>query len=78
MEKILPREKDQQYTFCINGERNCPPEDCGGIGGFYNLLEVLKDKKHPQHRSMKEWMSGKYDPEQFDADKVNEELSDLA
>ena len=31
------------YPRYIGGERNGPPEDCGGIPGFYALLDALAD-----------------------------------
>lgn len=41
VEKFLPRENTLQYPRCIDGKLNCPPEDCGGIWGFYKLLEII-------------------------------------
>ena len=32
------------YPRYIGGERNGPPEDCGGIPGFYELLEAIADR----------------------------------
>ena len=29
------------YPHYVGGERNGPPEDCGGIPGFYGLLGPL-------------------------------------
>ena len=29
---------------------------------------------HPDHRDMKEWIGGKFDPEKFSVDAVNKEL----
>ena len=43
------------------GERNGPPEDCGGIPGFYELLEAITDPTHPSHAHLNEW-AGDYDP----------------
>ena len=52
----------------------CPPEDCGSTCGFEDFCESIADPKHPEHKEMKEWYGGKYDPEHFDLDGVNKEL----
>ncbi|EME67565.1 plasmid pRiA4b ORF-3 family protein [Paramagnetospirillum caucaseum] len=53
------------YPRYIGGERNSPPEDCGGIPGFYELLDAIADPDHPNHTDMVEWLDD-YDPETFD------------
>jgi hypothetical protein len=58
-------------VYCIEGVRACPPEDCGGVGGYMDFCEALQDKKHPKHRELKEWYGGKYDPDHFDLAEVN-------
>jgi hypothetical protein len=54
----------------LAGEGACPPEDCGGPWGYANLLNILSDKKHPEHREMKDWLGLKprqqWDPDYFD------------
>ena len=40
---------------CPYGEGSCPPEDCGGPGGFADLLAVLADPAHPEHQHLREW-----------------------
>ena len=64
---------DQQLPFCLDGEQNCPPEDCGGITGFYNLLKILNDKTHPEFQDIYTW-AGRYDPKKFNIEKVNSGL----
>jgi hypothetical protein len=49
---------------CTAGARACPPEDCGGPGGYENLLQVLRDPKHTEHGSMVSW-SNNFEPERF-------------
>lgn len=71
VEKFLPKDENVKYPICIDGELNCPPEDCGGVWGFYDLLETIKNKKHPEHKDMLEWLGGKYDPEYFDKELIN-------
>ena len=68
--KILPRVENVIYPLCIDGERACPPEDCGGIGGYYNLLEIIKNPEHTEYEEMMEWLGGNFDPEHFDAKEV--------
>ena len=58
---------------CIGGARACPPEDCGGPGGYANLLEVLRDPKHADHKSAVEW-SANFQPERFAIPKAGLDL----
>ncbi|MBK8983479.1 MAG: plasmid pRiA4b ORF-3 family protein [Ignavibacteria bacterium] len=75
LENILEKNPEQHYPVCLAGELNCPPEDCGGIYGFYDMLNILKDEKHPDHEEIKEWMGEDYDPDLFDIERVNKFLS---
>jgi hypothetical protein len=55
---------------CIDGARACPPEDCGGIGGYENFCDIMKKKKGNEYKEMKEWYGNDYDPEEFDPSKI--------
>lgn len=77
VEEFLDADFNVMYPECIAGEMACPPEDCGGIHGFYDLLEILKDKKHPNYKDYKIWMPRGYDPTKFNLDKVNKQLDNL-
>lgn len=77
LEKILPEDKETKYPVCIAGKLNCPPEDCGGVFGFYQLLEIIKNKRHPDREDMLYWLGGHYDPDDFDMVLVNDMLEDL-
>lgn len=70
LEKILPREKDVNYPICVKGKRACPPEDCGGVWGYAELLEAIKDPSHESHEELLEWLGENFDPEHFDANEV--------
>ena len=68
-EKILPREKGVTYPLCIEGQRSCPPEDCGGVCGYEKFLEIIMDPGHEQYEEMLAW-SGNFEPEYFDSSAV--------
>ena len=76
LEDIVPVERGVMYPRCLAGERACPPEDCGGVGGYYELLKVLSDPKHKEHKEMKSWLKTHhinylpYKPDVFDPRKV--------
>jgi len=74
LEKILEPEDGQAYPVCIKGKRACPPENCGGLWGYYNLLEILENPKDEEYEGMLEWVGGKIDPEAFDLAEANARL----
>ncbi len=74
IEKILPMESDKHYPVCIKGKRACPPEDCGGVWGYYDFLKAIQDPDHPEHDHILEWVDGIFDPEAFDIDEINQKL----
>jgi hypothetical protein len=64
----------REKLACLDGRRACPPEDVGGVPGYYEFLNALKDPNHEEHESYTEWSGGNYDSEHFDAHAVNWEL----
>jgi hypothetical protein len=77
VEKILTPEPNAKYPICIAGERACPPEDCGGVWGYEELLEIIQDPNHEDHEDMLDWLGGEFDPEAFDLELVNRELRSI-
>lgn len=71
LEKILGHADEQVAPSCVAGARACPPEDCGGVWGYADLLKILADPVHPEHEKLLEWLDGKFDPEAFDASAIN-------
>ena len=65
------------YPRYVGGERNGPPEDCGGIPGFYDKLEAVADPEHPDHADMKDWL-GDYDAEAIDELAIKSALGRIA
>jgi hypothetical protein len=58
---------------CVAGRRACPPEDCGGVPGYEQALEILANTAHPEHQELLVWI-GNFDPKRFDLEAVNAEL----
>jgi hypothetical protein len=78
VEKILPLEPGQQYPVCTKGKCACPPEDVGGIWGYYGFLNAIQNPEHPDHGMYLEWVGDEFDPKAFDLDSVNAMLRDLS
>ncbi|UCC16671.1 MAG: plasmid pRiA4b ORF-3 family protein [Dehalococcoidales bacterium] len=66
--------KPEEKITCVAGERACPPEDCGGVPGYYNLLRILSDPSDEDYDEMLEWVGGKYDPAYFDVSATDRVL----
>jgi hypothetical protein len=77
VEKVLEPESGVTYPLCVEGSRACPPEDCGGVRGYEEFLEVIMDPRNPEHDSMLVWAGGKFHPEEFGREAVNRKLMRL-
>ncbi len=60
---------------CIDGDGSCPPEDCGGSGGYSDLLAALADPSHPDHEHMRGWVGDRLRP--FDRDATDRRIRDV-
>lgn len=74
VEKILPVEPGLKYPVCVAGELHGPPEDCGGVGGYYDLLEAIADPEHEDHEQLFDWLGERFDPKEFSVEAVNRKL----
>lgn len=74
LEKIFAPSPELKTPTCIAGARACPPEDCGGVYGYLELLKVLKNPSHPEHDEMLEWIGGEFDPDALDLDAINKQF----
>jgi len=70
-------------AYCTDGRMACPPEDCGGIGGYAELAcwvrsgyvddllpDVFENAAHAH-----DWLPMNWHPDHFDLDEVNGALS---
>jgi hypothetical protein len=73
-EGFPPADPKAKSPICLEGERACPPEDCGGPPGYADYLDAIADPQHEQHVELLEWR-GPFDPEAFDAKKATKAMS---
>jgi hypothetical protein len=82
VEAVQPAEQDVAYPRCVAGKRSCPPEDCGGIWGYYELLNTLANPRHENHAQMLWWLGisspADFDPDRFDLDEANSYLARIS
>ena len=76
VEKILEASADYPgYPVCLAGENAAPPEDCGGVYGYAQMLDSLDDPRSAaENEELLEWLGENPDPTAFDLVEVNEEL----
>lgn len=69
----------EDYPVCVAGEGACPPEDCGGIGGYQHLRQVLADRGQDEHDDLLRWLSlttaADFNPEFLDLAQINARLA---
>ena len=75
IEKRVPAVEGQAYPVCIAGKRNCPPEDCGGVGGYDELLAILANPNNPEYAERIDWIGNEFDPDAFDLELANTVLA---
>ncbi|MDT8321305.1 MAG: plasmid pRiA4b ORF-3 family protein [Xanthomonadales bacterium] len=76
LEAVDPPGAHARRLECLDGMRQCPPEDVGGLSGYMEFLEAVRNRSHPEHAEMLQWAGGEFDPEEFDADQINAELAE--
>ncbi|MDR2100975.1 MAG: plasmid pRiA4b ORF-3 family protein [Treponema sp.] len=67
---VIPFTEDKAAPLCLGGEYACPIEDSGGVWGYAEILEILKDPGHKEYDETREW-AGDVDPLAFDAEEAN-------
>ena len=75
VEKITESIEGTRIPYCFEGERNCPPEDCGSFPGYEDIVEAMKKPKTKKAEEFIEWLGGPYNPEFFDLKRINNSLN---
>jgi hypothetical protein len=71
LEEICPPPSSTRLPLVLAGRGACPPEDVGGLPGYYHFLKAIKNPSHPEHEDMLEWAGKDFDPAAFDVQEVN-------
>jgi hypothetical protein len=76
---VIERDADAPTARCLAGRRATPPEDCGGIWQYQQMMDVGFDPNHPEFGDAQEWVEWAYgsrvpDPAAFDVEAVDKRL----
>ena len=63
------KKDETQGIFLIDGANACPPEDCGGIYGYQEMLEALKQPHSKAAKEYREWLGKNFNAHKFNAKK---------
>jgi hypothetical protein len=74
LEGMVHADSRVRYPRCLEGQRACPPEDCGGIVGYGDFLEAIRNRNHERHEELLQWVGGRFDSEAFDPAKATEAM----
>ncbi len=65
VQAVAPADPGARQPRCTDGSGACPPEDCGGVWGYAELVDAVGDPGHPRHGEAVEILGEGYDPSYF-------------
>jgi hypothetical protein len=77
VEQVMLPNETNTWPLCLDGRNACPPEDVGGIGGYMEFLQAIRDPTHEEHDAMWRWCGGPFDPAGFDINAANAAIRTL-
>jgi len=77
VQKIEAPQDGVKYPVCLAGKRAAPPEDCGGVPGYYELLEMYANPKRGVYDHRLEWLGDDFDPDACDIEEINAQFAEL-
>ena len=77
LEEVRPLGSGEEPPRVLGGEGAAPPEDCGGVPGYENLVAILTDPAHEEYDEMSEWFEDIGDVPAADFDPAFVDLEDL-
>lgn len=77
VEKVVLLEKGHGYPRCLAGERAGPPEDCGGLEAYHDMVKSLREPESDLGREWREWVGPDYDAEACSLEKIDKAFKKL-
>lgn len=82
VEGVAVAEEGVRYPVFLDGVGACPPEDCGGIGGYERLREVLTDPTDPEHEELAQWAgldkASDFEPSSCDGEQAGRRVAEVS
>lgn len=75
LQKVIAPDPKMRYPRCVAGKNAGPPEDCGGVWGYADLIKIMKNPQHPEHAEYRKWLGRDLDPTAFDIEEVDARLA---
>lgn len=66
---------EPRWPLLLDGQRAGPPEDCGGAGGYAELVAALRRPRSKAGQAHRAWVGPNYDSERFDVWQVGRMLT---
>lgn len=60
----------------ISGTGACPPDDCGGVSGYEEILRIIKDPEEYEYERFRSLLGNNFDPAFFDIRPIRRRLYD--
>ena len=77
LEDVVPAKEQEENVKCLGGARRGPPEDSGGPLGYMEKLQILKNRTHPDHKEIRNWIGPRFNPEAFNLYEANFNLREF-
>lgn len=75
VEKVAIDKEDEEKVTLVKATGACPPEDCGGVGGYRYLLNALKNPGSEEYEEMVGWLGGGFDPKAFNLSAARQRIA---
>lgn len=77
--RVAVLDEQREEAYCVSGEGNCPPEDCGGSYAYEMMKKVLQTMPDSDRaEDFREWLGLEedevWDADYIDIDAINDDL----